>query len=119
MTDIGVDYAAELSWHDPQRVIAPIEQCYKNSGAFQGILGQNNTRRCLAMDYAAYKDNQIATHNYRMPGVSYSSEDSAAQRWAIYGPQAGFTTADAMFQYMRGTYAFIHPTQVNATNARP
>ena len=118
MTDIGVDYAAALSWHDPQRVISPIELCYKDSGTFGGIGGQNYTRRCLAMDYAAYKDNQIATHNYRTPGIPYFSEDTAAQRWTIYGPQAGFTTADAMFQYMRGTYAFIHPTQVNVTNSR-
>jgi hypothetical protein len=118
MTNIGIDYAAELSWHDPQRVITAVDYCYKDSGAFQGIKGQNDTRRCLAMDYAAYKDNQIATHDYRTPGIPYFSEDAAAQRWAIYGPQAGFTTADAMFQYMRGTYAFIHPTQVDVTKSR-
>jgi hypothetical protein len=118
MTNIGVNYAAELSWHDPQRVISAVELCYRNSVAFQGIKGQNDTRRCLAMDYAAYKDNQIATHNYRTLGIPYFSEDAAAQRWAIYGPQAGFTTADAMFQYMRGAYAFIHPTQVSVTNSR-
>jgi hypothetical protein len=118
MTQIGIDYAAELSWHDPQRVITPVEQCYRDSGAFQGIKGENDTRRCLAMDYAAYKDNQIATHNYRMPGIPYFNEDAAAQRWTIYGPRAGFTSADAMFQYMRGAYAFIHPTQVAVTRSR-
>jgi hypothetical protein len=70
------------------------------------------------MDYAAYKDNQIATHNYRTPGIPYFSMDAAQQRWATYGPQAGFTSADEMFQYMRGTYAFIHPTQVAVTRSR-
>ena len=118
MTNIGIDYAAELSWHDPQRVISAIDLCYKDSVAFPGIKGQSDTRRCLAMDYAAYKDNQIATHNYRTPGIPYFSEDAAARRWAIYGPQAGFTTADAMFQFMRGTYAFVHPAQVNVTRSR-
>jgi hypothetical protein len=118
MTNIGIDYAAELSWHDPQRVISAIQGCYRDSGAFVGLKGESDTRRCLAMDYAAYKDNQIATHNYRTPGIPYFNEDAAAQRWATYGRQAGFTTADAMFEYMRGTYAFIHPTQVAVTRSR-
>jgi hypothetical protein len=118
MTQIGIDYAAELSWNDPQRVITAIEGCYRDSGAFQGIEGQNDTRRCLAMDFAAYKDNQVATHNYRTPGILYFSEDAAAQRWTIYAPQAGFASAEAMFEYMRGTYAFVHPTQVDITRSR-
>jgi hypothetical protein len=120
MNNIGIDHAAELSWHDPQRVITAVEGCDKieGNGSIQGIYGENSTRRCLAMDYAAYKDNQIATHNYRTPGIGYFSEDAAARRWTIYGPRAGFTTADAMFEYMRGTYAFVKPAQLNATRAR-
>jgi hypothetical protein len=120
MNNIGIDYAAELSWHDPQRVITAVEGCYKSggNGSTQGIDVDNWTRRCLAMDYAAYKDNQIATHNYRTPGIAYFSEDGAALRWTIYGPRAGFTTAEAMSEYIRGTYAFVKPAQLNATWAR-
>ena len=39
MNNIGIDYAAELSWHDPRRVITAVEGCYKieGNGSIQGI----------------------------------------------------------------------------------
>jgi hypothetical protein len=120
MTEIGGRYAADLSWHDPQHVTDDVEKCYKieANGSIQGIFGEQSTRRCPALDYVAYKDNQIATHNYQTPGNPYFSEAAAAQRWTFYGPRAGFKDAESMFQYMRGTYAFVKPTQVYVTNAR-
>ena len=93
--------------------------CYKLKGnnAIGGNYRAQQVRWCLALDYAAYKDSQIATHNYRTSGNPYFGKETTLQRWEGWGPIAGFTDADSMFQYMRGTYAFVKPTQVNATNA--
>jgi len=120
MTDVGNQYAADLSWHDPRRVNDDVDNCYKTrgNGSIQGIYGIQNTRWCLALDYVAYKDNQRATHNYKLAGNPYFSREAAEQRWTVYGPRAGFTDPEAMFSYMRGTYAFVKPAQMNTTDAR-
>jgi hypothetical protein len=119
MTDIGNEYAADLSWHDPSRVSSDVQSCYMTTGngSIQGIYGIQNTRMCLALDYLAYKDNQVATHNYKLAGNPYFSQEAAGKRWEIYGPRAGFNDPDAMFSYMRGTYAFTKPAQLNTTNS--
>ena len=119
MTDIGNQYAADLTWHDPGHVSNDVEGCYKvrGSGAIQGIYGIQSTRWCLALDYLAYKDNQIATHNYKLAGNPYFSQEAAEKRWVIYGSRAGFDDPDAMFSYLRGTYAFTKPAQLNTTNS--
>ncbi len=119
MTLIAAQYEADLSWNDPRHVSEDVANCYKNKGS-RAILGNFRTqsiRWCLALDYVAYKDNQAATHDYRTPGNPYFSREAAKRRWAMWGPEAGFTDAESMFQYMRGTYSFVKPTQVNITNA--
>ena len=119
MNEIGGEYAADLAWNQPQHVSDDVANCYKikGSGAIGGNSGAQSTRWCLALDYVAFKDNQVATHNYRTPGNPYFSKETTLQRWETYGPKAGFTDAESMFQYMRGTYAFVKPTQVNITNS--
>lgn len=119
MNEIGGDYAAALSWNSPERLNYQVESCYagQGNGAIGGLYGYEGTRRCLALDYAAYKDNQIATHHYKLPGNPYFSREAAEKRWIIYGPRAGFTDAESMFSYLRGTYAFVKPAQLNVTNS--
>ena len=120
MNEVANDYAGALSWNAPEHVNYAVESCYsgRGNGAFIGRFGYEGARQCLALDYAAYKDNQIATHHYRLPGNPYFSREAAAQRWGIYGPRAGFDNADSMMQYMRGSYAFVKPDQLNITNSR-
>ena len=119
MTDIGNEYSADLSWHDPRRVSSDVKACYLGSGngSIQGVYGIQSTRYCLALDYLAYKDNQKATHNYKLAGNPYFSQEAAEKRWVIYGPRAGFDDPDSMFNYLRGTYAFTKPAQLNTTNS--
>ena len=75
MNLIGVEYDADLSFNDPSRVSSDVASCYKIKGtrAFLGNYRVQQIRYCLALDYVAYKDNQIVTHNYRTPGNPYIS----------------------------------------------
>ena len=120
MNEVAGEYAGALAWNTPERVNYAVESCYsgRGNGAFIGRFGYEAARQCLALDYAAYKDNQIATHHYRLPGNPYFSREAAAQRWGVYGPRAGFDNSDSMMQYMRGSYAFVKPDQLNITNSR-
>ena len=119
MIQIGTEYDADLSFNEPSRVSTDVANCYKDKGtyAFLGNYRVQAIRYCLALDYVAYKDNQAATHNYRTPGNPYFDKETTIQRWEHWGPEAGFTDADSMFKYMRGTYAFVKPTQMNITNS--
>ncbi len=119
MNQIGIEYDADLSFNDPNRVSDDVANCYKEKGshAFLGNYRVQQIRYCLALDYAAFKDNQIATHNYRTSGNPYFDKEATLQRWDHWGPEAGFTNAESLFQYMRGTYAFVKPTQMNITNS--
>ena len=87
------------------------------NGSTRGIYDIQSTRYCLALDYLAYKDNQRAIHNYKLAGDPYVSQEAAIKRRVIYGPRAGFADPDSMFSYLRGTYAFTKPTQLNTTNS--
>lgn len=120
MNEVAAEYAGALSWNSPEHVNSAVERCYygRANGSIIGGSAYEGVRQCLALDYAAYKDNQIATHHYKLPGNPYFSREAAAQRWTIYGPRAGFDDADSMMQYMRGSYAFVKPDQLNITNMR-
>jgi len=119
MIQIGTEYDADLSFNDLSRVSTDVANCYKEkeNHAFLGNYRVQQIRYCLALDYVAYKDNQAATHNYRTPGNPYFDKETTIQRWDHWGPEAEFTDAESMFKYMRGTYAFVKPTQVNITNS--
>ena len=116
---IADKYASALTWHDRKHIDDDVRNCYEDNGngAFRGPYALYSIRYCYALDYLAYKDNQVATHHYRLSGNPYFSMDAAARRWETYNRIAQFSTPDAMFEWMRGTYSFTKPMQVSITRS--
>jgi hypothetical protein len=113
MNTIGGRYESDIVPPQPGRLEADITNCYKMALGYPQYEVQY-LRTCLILDYTGYKDNQIATHNYRTAGNPFFSLDAAETRWKRYGPLARFSSPDAMFQFLRGSYAFVKPDAINA-----
>ena len=117
-------YANAMAFGDTTHVNNAISGCYQqyNQGAqYQNVLGAGNVqgqlRRCLEIDYLAYKDNQALT-NRGLPGNPYVSSESLDARWGHYGPLAGFQDANSMFEYARAGYAIAKPAEMGALRNR-
>lgn len=117
-------YASAVASGDTTHVDTAISSCYQQynqSAQYQNVLGAGNVegqlRRCVEIDYLAYKDNQALT-NRGLPGNPYVSADALNARWSHYGPLAGFQDANSMFDYARAGYAIAKPTEMDALRNR-
>lgn len=117
-------YGSAVAFGDTTHVNNAIAGCYQqyNQGAqYQNVLGAGNMqgqlRRCLEIDYLAYKDNQALT-NRGLPGNPYVSADALNARWSHYGPLAGFQDPNSMFEYARAGYAIAKPAEMGALRNR-
>jgi hypothetical protein len=113
MNTIGGRYESDTVPPQPGRLETDITNCYKMARGFR-LEEDQDLRTCLILDYTGYKDNQIATHNYRRAGNPFFTMDAAEGRWKQYGPLAKFSSSDEMFQFLRGAYAFVKPDSINA-----
>ena len=121
MFTVGVDYYSAVSHHDPNWTDRVVQQCYDQQAPDpanfyrEGLTRtyRDGVRRCMILDYLGYKDNQNATHNERLAGDPFFSLTAADQRWRFWFFRAGFSTPDAMFQYLRTGYGYAKPVEIN------
>lgn len=120
MNTAGSDYGAAVSFGDTAHIDNLISGCYQQydqSSQYSNELGATNLqgqlRRCLVIDYMAYKDNQALT-NRGLAGNPFLSMDAFDNRMGSYGLKAGFPTPDQLFAFMRKGYAFAKPVEVGA-----
>ncbi len=114
MATAGVDLGSAESFNDPNRVTSVVKHCYDGAQFPQFSTYQSTLRRCLVMDYVAYRDDLDATHHGQLPGNPFFEGDVVLRRWAADAPRAGFSSPDEMFQFMRAGYAYAKPSELSA-----
>ena len=112
MYTAGAEYGSAMTHPAPNRAAVTVKQCYDSVGTLQFSTYQRHLRRCMVMDYVAYKDDQAATHNGQVPGNPFFERESVLRRWTADSPRAGFSTPDEMFQFMRTGYAYLKPMEL-------
>lgn len=114
MYTAGVDYGSAATFNDPSHVTATVKQCYDGVRTPEFSTYQRFLRRCMVMDYLAYKDDLAATHNGQLPGNPFFEGDVVVRRWAADSPRAGFSTPNEMFRFMRAGYGYAKPSEMAA-----
>ena len=67
MATAGVDLGSAESFNEPSRVTSVVKHCYDGAQFPQFSTYQSTLRRCLVMDYVAYRDDLDATHHGQLP----------------------------------------------------
>ena len=122
MDSAGNDYAGAVSYGDTAHIDNLVGGCYsiydqESAVANLGSSGQFEVRRCLEIDYLAYKDNQALT-NRGLPGNPYFTMDAFEQRMSRHAFKAGFTNPYDVFQWDRDGYMIAKPTEMDALHNR-
>lgn len=119
MRDVGYQYYG-MATQGAAFTNNQLQQCYAgqtdkvDNFAREGLLNlyRNSLRRCLVLDYLAFKDNQNATHKYAVAGNPYLSMEATEGRWGHWFPLAGFSGPEAGFRYMRLGYGYSKPYEI-------
>ena len=101
----AVQYVTGTTGHEPGKLPHNVDGCY--SIALGAVDRQDSIQRCMILDYTAYKEILEGRHHPTIPEKQYFSQATAGARRARYGPAAGFTDPDRMFDYLRKAYAYV------------
>lgn len=126
LRNIGGDYGV-MVLQGPAWTNQALQKCYGYETQFHVTSGgpyltsryRDDVRRCLVLDYLAYKDNQGATQHNAQAGNPSVFMEATQARWSYWFQIAGFSTPDTMFTFLRVSASMARPYEMAVLNSQP